>query len=200
MSQKRTGVRMKPVVIVRWFCLILILLLSCRPALAGSAKIKTLDQKIHEISILQVQIIDKIDQAVEMRTRLQNRLVEMHAEIRTEQIRAEIYSHPAAMQNLRIRHNLSLIQTLQAYINLLDERVDYFQSGNERLKFLMDQINDDLAIINILKDMEIQTLIDRINLVLDEFIPEMQKQIFNAVHMRLLPIEYVWEEVSLKPN
>ncbi len=191
---------MKAVPFGKCLLAIMILMIFCRPAAAASPKIKALEQKIVEISVLRAQIIDKIDQAIEMRSRLEHRLAELRGEIRAEQIRAEIYSHQQALQNLRIRHNLSLIQALQAYINLLNERIDYFYIGNERLKFLVDQINDDRAIINILKDMQIETLIDRINLVLDEFVPEMQKQIFNADHVRLMPIEYIWEEICIQPT
>ncbi len=191
---------MKPVVLGKCFLALMILLLSFLPAASADLKTNALEQKINEISTLRARLIDKIDQAVEMRRHLEDRLAELRGEIRTEQMRAEIYSRQAALQNLRIHYNLSLIQTLQAYINLLNERIDYFQTGNERLNFLIDQIHDDLAIINILKDMEIENLIDRVNLVVDEFMPETQKQIFNAVHIRVLPIEYLWEEVSIKPE
>lgn len=191
---------MKPVVLGKCFLALMILLLSFLPAASADLKTNALEQKINEISTLRARLIDKIDQAVEMRRHLEDRLAELRGEIRTEQMRAEIYSRQAALQNLRIHYNLSLIQTLQAYINLLNERIDYFQTGNERLNFLIDQIHDDLAIINILKDMEIKNLIDRVNLVVDEFMPETQKQIFNAVHIRVLPIEYLWEEVSIKPE
>jgi hypothetical protein len=184
----------------KWLFIIVIWSLLVLPTANAGNKTNALDNKINEISLLRVKIIDKIDQATEMRKSMEQRLAELRVEIRTEQIRSDIYSQPAALQNLRIRYNLRLIQTLLAYINLLDQRIDYFQTGNERLKFLVDQINDDLAIIDILKDMEIKNLINRINQVLDEFVPEIQKKTINAAHIRILPMEYVWEEVALKPN
>ncbi len=178
----------------------MMMILACRPAAAAGLKISALEQKIYEIEVLRTKIIDKIDQAIDMRSRLEQQLAEFRGEIRAEQIRAEIYSHRQALQNLRIRYNLSLVQTLRAYINLLNERIDYFYTGKERLKFLVDQIHDDLAIINTLKDMQIEILLDRIIRGLDELIPEVQKQIFDAAHVRLLPIESVWQEISLKTD
>lgn len=167
---------------------------------AGDLKTHALETKINDISMLRAKIIDKIDQAVEMRHYLKQRVAELQVEIRSEQISAQIYSHPAALKNLRIRYNLSLIQTFQAYINLINERIEYFQTGNARLKFLVDQIHDDLAIISILEDLQIKNLIDRIDLVLNEFDPEMRKPIINAAHISLLPSEYVWENICLKDN
>ena len=177
---------------------ILVLLILFNLASAGGLKTEALEQKVYEISSLRVKIIDKIDQAVEMRTRLEHHLAELRDEIRSEQIRTGIYSHQEAMQNLRIRYNLSLIQVLQAYVRRLNERIAYFQTGNDRLKFLVHQIKDDIAIINTLKDMEIDNLIDRINRVLDEFIPETKKQIFNVADIRILSTERVWDQISIE--
>jgi len=178
---------------------ILTLLISFNPLVAGGLKTAALEEKIYEISSLRAKIIDKIDQAVEMRTRLERQLADLRDEIRSEQIRNGIYSHQEALQNLRIRYNLSLIQVLQAYVVRLNEGIAYFQNGNEHLKFLAHQIKDDIAIINTLKDMEIDNLTDRINRVLNEFIPETKKPIFNVTDVRMLPIERVWDELSIAP-
>jgi hypothetical protein len=166
---------------------------------AGGLKTAALEEKIYEISSLRAKIIDKIDQAVEMRTHLERQLADLRDEIRSEQIRNGIYSHQEALQNLRIRYNLSLIQALQAYVVRLNEGIAYFQYGNEHLKFLAHQIKDDIAIINTLKDMEIDNLTDRINRVLNEFIPETKKPIFNVTDVRMLPVEQVWDELSIAP-
>ena len=126
------------------------------PAAADSRKTAALEQKIIEISALRAKIIDKIDQGIEMRIFLQQRLNELVDEIQAERNRFGITDHQAPLENLRINYNLNLIQHLKAYIDRLDKRIAYFQTGNGRLKFYLQQINDDIAIINTLKDMEIQ--------------------------------------------
>lgn len=191
---------MKSFVFRKFSLAVVILSIAISSMAADDHKTATLEGKINAISMLRAKIIDKIDQAVEMRHYLKQRVAELQMEIRSEQISAEVYSHQAALQNLRIRYNLSLIQTHQAYINLINERIDYFQTGNARLKFLIDQIHDDLAIIDILEDLQIKNLIDRIDLVLNEFNPEMQKPTINTAHIRLVPTEYVWENICLKDN
>lgn len=177
---------------------ILALFVLFNPLSAAGVKKQALEQKIGEISSLRAKIIDKIDQAVEMRTHLENQLVDLQGEIRSEQTRSGIYSHQEALQNLRIRYNLNLIQVLKAYLKRLNERIAYFQNGNEHLKFLAHEVKDDIAIINTLKDMEINSLTDRINRILDEFIPETKKRIFNVAGIQMLPIEHVWVESSIK--
>ena len=176
---------------------ILVLLIFFSPLSAESLKTETLEKKIYEISSLRAKIVDKIDQAVEMRIRLERHLAELRDEIQSEQNRLGIYSHPEALQNLRIRYNLNLIQVLQAYELRLNERIVYFQNGNEHLKFFAQQIKDDIAIISTLKDMEIDNLIDRINRVLDELVPETKKPVFDVSDIRMLPIEYIWDEITM---
>lgn len=171
------------------------LVILSNPAHAERIKKSACEQKIFEISTLKARVIDKIDQAMEMRTDLQQQLSKLRDEIITEQILFNIESHQEALQNIRIRYNLRLIQQLKAYLNRLDRRIAYFQTGKARLKFLIHQIKDDIAIIHTLKDMEIEKLLAHIDRVLDEFIPETQKQIFNAADIHLTPIERIWDEI-----
>jgi len=197
-SNKHRGVKMQKRVYGTVFFSILALLVSFNLVSASGLKTETLEQKICEISSLRAKIIDKIDQAVEMRTRLEHQMANLQGEIRSEQIRSGIISQQEALQNLRIRYNLGLIQVLHAYVKRLNERIVYFQKGNEHLRFLADQIKDDIALINTLKDMEIDNLTGRINRVLDELIPETEKQIFNVTGIRMLPIARVWDQTNIK--
>jgi len=188
---------MKKRITIAGIATILILLTCMHGVSARDSKTQELEQKIYEISSLRAKIDDKIDQALEMQTRLEHQLADLREEIQSEQIRSGIYSQQEAMQNLRIRYDLSLIQVLQAYIELLNERIVYFQNGNEYLKFLLYQIKDDMAIIHTLKDMEIDQLTGRINRVLDEFIPRIQQPVFNAADVRPLSVEAVWDRFSI---
>ena len=176
------------------------LLILSSPTFAERIKKSTLEQKIFEISALKASVIDKIDQALQMRTDLQQQLNNLRDEIRAEQIISNIDSHQKALQHTRIRNNLFLIQQLRAYLDLLDSRIAYFQTGKARLKFFIRQIKDDMALIHTLKDMEIEKLLVRIDGVLDEFIPETNKQIFNAADIHLAPIELIWDEISIESS
>ena len=176
------------------------LLFLSSPISAERIKKSTLEQKIFEISALKAGVIDKIDQALQMRTDLQQQLNNLRDEIRNEQILSNIDSHHKALQNTRIRNNLYLIQQLKAYLDRLDSRIAYFQTGKARLKFFIHQIKDDMALIHTLKDMEIEKLLARIDAVLDEFIPETNKQIFNAADIHPSPIELIWDEISIESS
>jgi hypothetical protein len=167
---------------------------------ASHHKATVLEQKLFEIASLRVKIIDKIDQAIEMRTLLNHQLEDLLKEVQGQQMRSGIKSYQSALQNSRINNNLKLIQLLLGYIEMLNRRITYFQNGNETLKFLLDQVNDDIAMIQTLEDMEINRLIEKIDAVLDEYIPETEKQIINTAKIQLLPAEKIWDRVLVQPN
>jgi hypothetical protein len=70
--------------------------------------------------------------------------------------------------------------------------VQYFRTGNEILEHLNQQANDDLKLIGALNDMEVDELIHRINTVLDEYMPETQKPLFNIANIQSKPAEEIW--------
>ena len=175
----------------------MILLLDFGPADADSIKTVSLEKKIYEIDALRAKMIDKIDQADEIRMLLEQRFAEFRDEIRAEQTRLKIHTPQQAVQNLRIRYNLSLIRVIRAYTNRLNERIDFFKTANERLRFMVHEINDDIAIINTLEDMEVDKLISRIDRLLNEFIPETQKHVFDAGGILSEPLERIWEEINM---
>ena len=172
------------------------LLLYLSPAGAASLKTVSLEQKIYEISALRAKMMDKIDQAIEIRIRLEQHFAELRNEIQVEQTRFKFDSPQQAMQNSRIRYNLSLIRAIRTYTNRLNQRIDFFQTANERLRFMIDQIYDDIAIINTLEDMEIDNLTTRIDRLLNEFIPEAEKHVFDAAEVLPVPIERIWDEIN----
>lgn len=178
----------------------LFLLLLNNLVIANPHKTTALEQKIVEISSLQVKIIDKIDQASEKREQLKLQMQELLKEIRTEQEHFKIQSFQAAVRNSRINYNLQLIQQLQAYIAKLNQRITYFEAGNEILKFFLQQAKDDLEMIKALKDMEVDNLIDHIDMALDEYIPETKKQTINAANIRLHPPEKIWNDLIISNN
>jgi hypothetical protein len=196
-TQLRRGIKMQKRDIGRGILAAMSLLLFLGSVSAESLKTASLEQKTYEISVLRAGILDKIDQAIEIRTRLEQRFAELEDEIQIEQTRFGIHAYQQALHNLRIQYNLKLMGVIRAYTNRLNERIDFFQTGTERMRFMVQQINDTIAIINTLEDMEIEKLIIHIDRLLNEFIPEMKKHIFDATEIFPVSIEHIWNEINL---
>ena len=127
---------------------------------------------------------------------LPQKVLELESEIKQEKEQLEIESYLKAIRVPRIELNLKLIQLLFGYTSGLNERIRYFQNGYQTLDFLRQQTQDDLLMIKTLNDMEIDKLIAQINSVLDEYIPELSKPIFDTNDIPSKETEAIWNEIT----
>ena len=174
-----------------------ILLLFNIAGAQGASSLKSLElkRKINEISSFQRIVENQVYVAVKTREQLQKQVDELANEINRELVSREINSYTQAAKAPRIKYNIKLIQQLLAYIDRLDQREQYYRIGHETLEHLNQQVKDDLALIRTLNDMEVDELIDRINTVLDEYIPETQKPLISIDNIYRRPAEEIWRGI-----
>jgi len=178
----------------------MIYLLFCGPNYASEHKTKELNRKMAEISSLQQSLSQKILLVMQRQEQLKQKVDELEKEIKQEKEQLQIESYLKAIRNPRIEFNLKLIQLLFGYITGLTEKTSYFQNGYQTLEFVRQQVQDDLLMIKTLNDMEIDKLIAQINSVLDEFIPELGKPLFDTNDIPSKKTEKIWNEIIQQQN
>ena len=178
----------------------MIYLLLCGPNYASEHKTTELNRKMAEISSLQQSLLNKISLALQKRGQLKQKVAELEKEIKQEKEQLQIESYLKAIQDPRIEFNLKLIQLLFGYMTGLTDKISYFQNGYQTLDFFRQQAQDDLLMIKTLNDMEIDKLIAQINSVLDEFIPELGKPIFDTNDITAKDTEKIWNEIIQQQN
>jgi len=172
------------------------LLWLCWSMDAYCLKTTELNRKMSEISSLQHNLAAKITLAAEKRNHMEQKIIELQSEIKAQNKQFSIHSYRMAVQNPRIEYNLKLIQLLLGYITRLNERIEYFENGNETLTYFFQQAQDDLMMIKTLNDLETDKLIGQINEILDEYIPETGKPMFDANDVPLKDLEKIWNEMA----
>jgi hypothetical protein len=178
----------------------MIYLLLCGPNYASEHKTTELNRKMAEISSLQQSLLNKISLALQKQELLKQKVDELEKEIKQEKEQLQIESYLKAIQDPRIEFNLKLIQLLFGYMTGLTDKISYFQNGYQTLDFFRQQAQDDLLMIKTLNDMEIDKLIAQINSVLDEFIPELGKPIFDTNDITAKDTEKIWNEIIQQQN
>ena len=179
---------------------LMIYLLFCGPNYASEHKTTELNRKMAEISSLQQSLSQKILLVMQRQEQLKQKVDELEKEIKQEKEQLQIESYLKAIRNPRIEFNLKLIQLLFGYITGLTEKISYFQNGYQTLEFVRQQVQDDLLMIKTLNDMEIDKLIAQINSVLDEFIPELGKPLFDTNDIPSKKTEKIWNEIIQQQN
>jgi len=173
----------------------MIYLLLCGSNYASEQKTTELNRKMAEISSLQQSLSEKISLAMQKQKQLKQKVDELGREIKQEKEQLQIESYLKAIRNPRIEFNLKLIQLLFGYITGLTDKISHFQNGYETLDFFQQQAQDDLLMIKTLNDMEIDELIVQINSVLEEFIPELDKPVFDTNDIPSKDTEKIWNEI-----
>ena len=186
---------MKPQLIYRSLAALMMYFLLCGPNYASEHKTVELNRKMDEISSLQVSLSQKISLVMQKQKELEQQVHELEKEIKQKKERLQIDSYLMASRIPRIKLNLQLIQLLIGYLSGLKNRIGYFQNGYQTLDFFRQQIQDDLLMIKTLNDMEVDTLITQINSVLDEFIPELSRPIFDVNEITSEETERIWDGI-----
>ena len=186
---------MKKQLICSSLAALMIYLLLCGPNYASEQKTTELNRKMAEISSLQQGLSKKIALVMQKQEQLRQKVDELEKEIKLEKAQLQTESYLKAIRNPRIEFNLKLIQLLFGYITGLTDKISHFQNGYETLDFFQQQAQDDLLMIKTLNDMEIDELIAQINSVLDEFIPELDKPVFDTNDIPSKDTEKIWDEI-----
>lgn len=186
---------MKKQLICSSLAALMIYLLLCGPNYASEQKTTELKRKMAEISSMQQGLSKKIALVMQKQEQLRQKVDELEKEIKLEKAQLLTESYLKAIRNPRIEFNLKLIQLLFGYITGLTDKISHFQNGYETLDFFQQQAQDDLLMIKTLNDMEIDELIAQINSVLDEFIPELDKPVFDTNDIPSKDTEKIWNEI-----
>ena len=191
MQERKASVKIRN----RWIVILGLVLGLSGPAAASSLATVRLQDKMIEITGLREKIIDKMVQAIEVRSLLGEQIREYTQEINQERQQRHLDTYQTAIRVQRIRNNLILIQKLDGYLAGLEKRIAYFQDGSAQLEFLYLQAEDDLRIIEALKYMEVEALLRQMQIVIGEYLPEAEKHLLDARQAVLAPPEDLWYRI-----
>ena len=155
-----------------WAMLVLCALLIWTAPSYANGKIIELKQKIADVTLLDQQLHDRYDQVVTIQADLKNQKKNYEAEISILAKSLQITSYEDASQQFRIRYNLELLRTINAYLDELDIKLLFYQSGQNRLQYLKQMAEDDIKMISTINDMKIEALVTQISLVVSRYLPE----------------------------
>jgi hypothetical protein len=156
----------------KWVILTFCILLVCSAPISANDKISELDQKIADITLLDQQLHDRYDQVMLIQADLNKQKKNYEAEISILAKSLQIVSFEGAKQHSRIRYNLELLRTINAYLDELDIKKLFYHSGQSRLQYLKQMAEDDIKMISAVNDMKIEALVTQISLIVSRYLPE----------------------------
>lgn len=154
-----------------------------------------LQQKMADINLLQNQLNERKSEAIEIREKLYTHLSTLKAEIETVAAKENINEFKTAQNIPRIRYNMRLIAEILSYIDQFNQKIRYFQIGQDKLEYLYQQADDDLKIINTLTNLKIEALVSQIDVIVFEYLPEAHRILITLDALNVINAETVWRKI-----
>lgn len=174
-------------------CLLLVNISS----IAGAANSKTeeLQRKIADIRLLQQQLEDRRQQAETVLKSLSVQQGNLASEVRLLQRSFDFKSYQQVQNNDRARYNIELLRNILAYSEAFFKKIKIYQTGNDKLNYLLELAEDDIKMMRTLSDFQIDALATQISLVINKYLHEAHIIQIDPKNIKPPSPEKVWEGI-----
>ncbi len=193
---------MKPkhfsVTILQRFIIVLSLMvvMGIPATVAANAKSNQLEGKTADIQLLSQQLNERKHEAISLLNEIEALKSELIAEVRVLAKSFGYRSYAAAKQNLRIYYNIELLRSLLAYGDAFSAKIRFYETGNDRLTYLHQLVQDDIRMTAALNDYQIDALTTQISLVINRYLSDAHIVRVDPQPQRLLPAAEVWKGIN----
>lgn len=164
-------------------------------AAASEGMTAELEQKMAEIQLLNEQLTAQKVQAILLREQLYEKKETFRQEILEEKKRLKIKTATEAeKKSPRIKYNMRLIRELLAYIDGFNDRIRYYQIGNDKLSYLLRQCEDELKIVQTLNETKIEALTSQVELVLAQYLSDAHTIVLSPEDFTFQRPEVIWKK------
>ncbi len=154
-----------------------------------------LKRKLKDLNKLQQRLDKKRKQIADSNTAYIQELNVLAEEVKSDIAKDDIGSLEEAKNHPRIKYNLNLIQRKMAYIATLERLTIRLNNGSNELQFLQRQATDDLRIYKTLKSEDVEVLIESIDQVIEEYLPEAAELPIDIDDSLLMEEDQIWEKI-----
>ena len=187
---------MKKTTLSIWRSILFLILIGAANLVFGDERVADLQQKIADISLLQSQLNERKSEAIEIREKLYKQLSDLTTEIKAILAQKKIKEFNNAEKTPRIHHNLQLSAEIYAHIDQFNQKIRFYQIGQDKLDYLYQKADDDLKIINNLTNLKIEALLAQIDAVIIEYLPEAHRILIRLDNSDSLDTKTVWKKIN----
>lgn len=183
-----------------WILIALGGILTSPAMLTANTKTGDLKQKVADMTLLHHQLTDRIEEAKVIREKFRHQKQGLLDEINVLRQTYKFKQFSDADQHLRIHYNMLLIGTMDAYLKRIEEKIMFYENGQDRLIYLQKLASDDIRMIDTLNDLEIDALTTQISLVISQYLAEAHVIQFQSGDITPVPPEKIWASIVAQSN
>ena len=169
------------------------------PWVYANPKVGELERKMADLTLLHQQLEDRLNSAHTIRSALDEQQIQLKSEILLLTKSMSIKTFQQATEHLRLHYNIELLRTVMTYMDELDAKILFYQTGRDRLSYLKQLAEDDIRMITALNDLKIDALTTQISLVINRYLPEAHNIQIDPQEVNLISTRQVWDRVVKTP-
>ena len=154
-----------------------------------------LERKVDVLINLHAEIADRINTARSIRTELMGRNELFVDEIQKSALKMKYTSYNAAIVDHRIRNNLTLIQMIKGFSDVIDTKILSYQHGLSRLQYFISRSEDELKLYRALGRLDLDQLLQDINRVITECKTEIKVDLVELNKIDVQASESIWQDI-----
>jgi hypothetical protein len=160
---------------------------------AANSNADELQRKIADIALLNQQLGDRMQQAeaaLEAILKQQTSLTdEIHLLIKSFKIK----SLDDAQAHLRLRNDLELLRTVDAYRRAFETKIRFYQTGQNKLTYLQQLVEDDARMVATLSDFHIDALTTQVSLVINQYLDDAHSIQIDSQNIDMASTQIIWD-------
>ena len=162
---------------------------------AANSNADELQRKIADITLLNQQLGDRMQQAeaaLEAILKQQTSLVdEIHLLVKS----LKISSLDDALAHLRLRNDLKLMRTIDAYRRAFETKIGFYQTGQSKLTYLQQLVEDDARMVATLNDFQIDALTTQVSLVINQYLDDAHSIQIDSQNIDMASPQIIWDKL-----
>lgn len=178
-----------------FLCLLPILVLVTSGVTADS-NIRELEGRTADIALLKGQLGDRQRQAETVLEQLEAFQSEVLDETRIISKSYRIATLEDALARPRLGFNLRLIQEITAYMLAFNDKIRFYKTGQDKLVYLHQLVQDDLKMSATLNHYEIDALTTQISLLVNRYLQDAHAIQIDPQLIEPVSMQQVWELVQ----
>jgi hypothetical protein len=161
-----------------------------------NANSRELNGKIADIALLMDQLEDRKQQATSVLDELGMLRDELFNEIRILNKNYGIAALDDVDGHPRVEFNIRLLQQLLAYTRALQDKIQLYQTGKDKLTYLHQLVQDDLRMSATLDHYAIDALTTQISMLINKYLPEAHVIQIDPQHLEQVSAQQIWNLVQ----
>ena len=158
-------------------------------------RVARINDKLEEARVLREELLTKHEEVLALKQHYQNGISLIRNEIQEEQTKNGIKSFPRAIKNNRIELGLQTIQRRMAYMDQLNQPLQWLRNASEELIFINRLITIDMRMLDTVSGIDLKALEQQIDEAIETYQPSVGRLAISYSGVELPPLKSIWDKM-----